>query len=100
MRVIGGWRPENGPARFSVWPLFIGAGLSGLLVWGFWRAEFGLMSLAIVLLCLIGLLFLLVQVVASVVVALIGGRWRRAVSDLSGIAAGCVILCATFRPAG
>jgi hypothetical protein len=96
MRVIGGWRPDVGPGRISVWPLLIAAGLSGLLAWGFWRAEFGLTSRAAVLLGLIGLLFLLVQVVASVIVALIGRRWRSALSDLMGIAAGGAILCATL----
>lgn len=96
MRVIGGWRSEGRPERFSAWPLLIGAGLGSLQLYGFWRAEFGLTSLAVVLLCLIVLLFVLVQVVASVIVALIGGRWRKAASDFAGAAVGCFIISLTF----
>jgi len=96
MRVIGGWRSEVRLERFSAWPLLIGAGLGGLQLYGFWRAEFGLTSLAVVLLCLIVLLFVLIQVVASVIVALIEGRWRKAASDLMGAAVGCLIIALTF----
>src|SRR3954469_5030456 len=96
MRVSGGSRSADRPERLSAWPLFIGAGLGGLQLYGFWRAEFGLTSLAAVLLHLIVLLFVLVQVIASVIVALFGGRWRKAVSDFVGAAVGCLIISLTF----
>jgi len=67
-----------------------------LQLYGFWRAEFGLTSLAAVLLYLIVLLFVFVQVIASVIVALFGGRWRKAVSDFVGAAVGCLVISLTF----
>ncbi|WP_395018297.1 hypothetical protein [Dongia sp.] len=73
-------------------PLIVGLLLGALQVYGFWRAEFGLLSFAVMLLCLIGLLFLMVHVLAAAIVALMVGRWRRAISSLIGVAAAILVV--------
>jgi hypothetical protein len=55
-----------------------------------------LTSLAVVLLCLVGLLLILVHVVASAIVALIRGNWRRTVSHLTGVAAASLVVLGAF----
>ncbi|GAB2178213.1 hypothetical protein [Dongia sp. agr-C8] len=92
MGKTGWWRSSDRSARFSVWPPVIGIFLGALQIYGFWRAEFGLMSLAIMMLCLLGLLLLLVHVVAASLVALIVGRWRRSASNLIGVAAAILVI--------
>jgi hypothetical protein len=82
----------SGPGRFSVWVPLASVCLSSAAAFGFWCSQFGLGSFVLVLLFLLVLLLFWVQAVASAIVALIRGSWRKIVSNLSGVAAGLVII--------
>jgi hypothetical protein len=70
----------------------LGLSVGGLLAYGVYRSEFGLMSPLLVFMAMVVLLLLLVPIILAALVDFARGRWRKAVTTFVGIGALCLAL--------